>query len=97
MRRIRYLDQARVEQVEAASYYESQSRGLGVRFAEALREAVARIEMDPMLYPEAGSGTRRCLTRMFPFGVIYRAHGDEIVIIAVAHLKRKPGYWRGRK
>ncbi|WP_407936397.1 hypothetical protein [Limnochorda pilosa] len=40
--------------------------------------------------------TRRVLVRGFPYQVVYHLRPDEIVIVAVAHLKRRPGYWRNR-
>jgi hypothetical protein len=40
--------------------------------------------------------TRRCLTQQFPFGVIYQVLTDRILIVAVAHLNRKPDYWLNR-
>ena len=41
-------------------------------------------------------GTRRYLMRRFPYLVVYRATPDKLQVIAVAHGKRKPGYWRNR-
>jgi len=43
-----------------------------------------------------GKNTRRCRTKRFPYGLIYRCKGDEILIVAVAHLHRRPGYWHDR-
>ena len=39
---------------------------------------------------------RRCLTRRFPYGIIYQIVDHEILIIAVMHLKRRPMYWQNR-
>lgn len=51
-------------------------------------------------YPEVGTphllGTRRVLTRGFPFSIIYKAQEQQLVIVAVAHQRRKPEYWLRR-
>lgn len=51
----------------------------------------------PGLGQSVGSGFRRAVLRRFPFSLIYSEEPTEIVIIAVAHQKRRPGYWRGRR
>ncbi|CAN5338656.1 hypothetical protein BH24GEM3_BH24GEM3_16160 [soil metagenome] len=77
-------------------HYDAEVPDLGAEFAEAVERVVQEITA----YPELGSpylaGTRRRLVRRFPFSVVYRLRPEEIVILAVAHQKRKPGYWRGR-
>lgn len=40
---------------------------------------------------------RRVLTTRFPYALIHRTPPDEIVIVAVAHTSRRPGYWRDRE
>lgn len=43
------------------------------------------------------AGTRRLLARRFPYAVVYRVRGEQVVeIVAVAHYRRRPGYWRRR-
>ena len=49
-----------------------------------------------MTWPVIEAELRRRLVRRFPFGILYRIEPEEIVIVAVAHLRRKPGYWRER-
>ena len=82
--------------VEAARYYESQALGLGAAFLKEVRQASEAIAS----YPEAAAivrgHTRRRLLRRFPYGLLYRADPQEIVVVAVMHLGRKPGYWVGR-
>jgi plasmid stabilization system protein ParE len=52
-------------------------------------------------YPQSGAPlggpNRRYLVQRFPYGLIYREEGDRIFILAVAHLRRRPEYWRGRE
>ncbi|MEW6688102.1 MAG: type II toxin-antitoxin system RelE/ParE family toxin [Pseudomonadota bacterium] len=52
-------------------------------------------------FPEAGSPIgskrRRVLVARFPYSIVYRHDPDFILIVAVAHQRRRPGYWRGRR
>ena len=82
--------------IEAAAYYEAQQTDLGKRFLAAIQDATNSILINPRLYPVVGLDVRRCLTKVFPFGVLFRIEPDEIVIIAVMHLARHPDYWKQR-
>ena len=94
--KVRYLSVAEIELDEAYAYYEKQEIGLGLRFYTELRNTVDRI----IAYPEAWSlisgEIRKCRTKVFPYGVIYQFQKEEILIVAIAHLHRKPEYWRDR-
>lgn len=88
--------EAEQEMLEAAIYYQSQSPGLGVDYLSEVDRGVQAISESPITWPVVKGELRRRLVRRFPFGILYRIEPDEIVIIAVAHLRRKPGYWRKR-
>ena len=96
MRGVRFHDDARIEFIEEVAYYEGVQRGLGERFRVSVEAAVALA----VALPHAGSshrfGTRRVFPMRFPYAVVYVAQPAEIVVFAVAHFKRKPGYWRDR-
>lgn len=79
-------------------YYESQVRGLGFQFLSALEEGYRLILSNPKAWSTLQSefSFRRCLLRRFPYGLIYKVQENKIVMVAVMHLSRKPGYWRGR-
>jgi plasmid stabilization system protein ParE len=87
-----------VEELEASiSRYESQQPGLGAAFLVEFKRTRERI----LELPEAarlirGEVRRRPIHR-FPYAVLYRVSIDEIVIVAVAHRRRRPGFWRGRQ
>ncbi len=81
---------------EAAKYYEHQAAGLGVEFLLELEHAVETIKEAPTTWPIIEGQLRRRLLRRFPFGVLYHIDEKEIIIIAVAHLRRKPNYWKTR-
>lgn len=91
-----YDPAARAELLEAAAYYEECRAGLGKAFLSTVERAVARLSNKPLRWRKIGGRFRRCLVKQFPYGIIYAVEGDDIFVAAVMHLKRKPGYWRGR-
>ena len=97
MKPVVFLPEAEQEMLEAAIYYQSQASGLGVDYLSEVEQAVQAIAESPMTWPIIEGELRRRLIRRFPFGILYRIEPDKIVIVAVAHLRRRPGYWRGRK
>ena len=96
MKTVRFHPDAEAEMCGAAAYYETQQHNLGRRFLTSVQDAVNRIAMSPDLYPVVEGDVKRCLTQTFPFGVLFRERPDQIVIIAVMHLHRDPGYWKNR-
>jgi len=80
----------------AVQYYEDRQPGLGLRFAEEVYAAVARIAQHPRAWPQVSNRTRRCLVGRFPYGVIDQPAQDTLRVIAVASLHRRPGYWKDR-
>ena len=88
--------EARTELIESIRYYESQQPGLGRRFLEAIMEALRRIQAHPGRYRVVFVIWRQCRIPRFPFGIIYRVADRRIEVIAVMHLRRKPGYWQHR-
>ncbi len=96
MKPVVFLPEAEQEMLEAAKYYESQATDLGIDFLSEVERAVNSIAELPMTWPVIEGELRRRLVRRFPFGILYRIEPEEIVIVAVAHLRRKPGYWRER-
>jgi len=97
MKPVVFLDAAREEMVEAALWYEGKAPGLGADFLSQVRLAIDQIAS----FPDAGvlvaEQTRRRMVRRFPFGVLYRVEPERVVVAAVMHLRRKPGYWRDRR
>lgn len=96
MKPVRFHPSAESEMIEAASYYESQQHGLGGRFLVCVQAAINRIQLNPELFPKVDGDVRRCLTSTFQFGVMFRIQTEELQIVAVTHLHRKPGYWKNR-
>ena len=88
--------QAKQELRNAVKYYESKHNGLGKRFLIYFRESVFKIQSFPQMYHEVEKNIRQCCLSRFPYGIIYRLKNNQIQIIAVMHLYRKPGYWKER-
>ncbi len=93
---IAILPEAEAELQDGVAYYDRESRTLGDRFANAYLDALDRIAASPRLYPRRGRDFRQCRLKKFPYALVYRIQRQTIIVIAVAHLSRKPEYWRGR-
>ncbi len=93
--RVRFLAAASKEFSNAVSYYDSQKDGLGDEFAEEVWRTISRIVSHPLAWQRLSERTRRCLTKRYPYGVLYQERSDSILIIAVMHLRRHPQSWRG--
>ena len=91
-----YHPEALNELIESAQYYESCSSGLGHRFLDSVENALNVICGNPLLFCADEAGRRRCVIRKFPYLIIYKVKEDCIFILAAAHGKRKPGYWKSR-
>ncbi len=94
--KIVFLSVAELELVSAIQYYEEKEVGLGLRFYAEIKSTLNRILTYSQAWRMLSLNTRRCRTKVFPYGVIYEIRTDEILIIAVAHLHRKPEYWKSR-
>jgi plasmid stabilization system protein ParE len=82
--------------MEAYRWYADRSLDAAEAFREELARAGRAIQRSPQIWAPYLSGTRRYLMKRFPFIVVFRAAADRIEIIAVAHGRRRPGYWKGR-
>lgn len=94
--KIRYLAPAQQEIDEATRYYAAISPHLGQAFAQELRRLMRLVATMPTAWPSCGEGLRKCLMSRFPYLVIYAPLADELLVLAVGHQYRMPGYWRDR-
>ena len=98
MKSVTFDSEAEAEFRAAALYYESQRAGLGDDFVAEVEQAVQRIAQTPQAFPLHGSsGLRKCLLRRFPYTIYFLELADRIWIAAVAHQRRRPGYWSHRQ
>ena len=94
--RFRFLEGARDEFKEAVDYYERQGRGLGDDLESEVFAAIERASHDPMSYKSFDSGIYRIPVQKFDYNIYYAVEEDTLVIAAVMHNRRRPGYWKRR-
>lgn len=92
----RFLLPAEEEMTEASQFYEAASTGLGIDFLDDVQRVINAVRESPLAGSTVGGKFRRVLLHRFPFSIIYAAEADAIVIVAVAHQRRRPNYWRSR-
>lgn len=95
--RYEFHPEALAECEEAARYYAERDPELAPRFVEAVEDALDRVLESPTRWRVIDEDVRRCLTRVFPYGVLYTIEPDFVLIVAVAHCSREPGYWKNRR
>lgn len=91
-----FLLLAEEEMIETAKYYEGEAQGLGVDFLDDIQRTIDRILNNPKIGQAIDNKLRRSLCSCFPFSLIYAIESDGILIVAVAHQRRKPLYWKER-
>ncbi len=94
--RVRILPAAKTEIEEAADWYEVAREGLAARFLDELDTGLRRIAEHPNAWHPLSPRVRRYRLNRFPYGIIYHLCEDEVLVVAIAHLHRHPGYWRHR-
>jgi len=92
---------AEQEAQQAAQWYEDRRVGLGFEFLAAVDTALQRIGDDPLQFPILETlpdepSVRRFLLKRFPYTIIYEVVSPEIQVLAVAHVRRRPQYWKKR-
>ena len=92
----RFLSVAEEEMSEAAIFYNTKSPGLGRDFLADVQQAIDRLRVYPEAGVEVADGLRSTLLRQFPFTLIYSLESDGLLIVSVAHQRRRSGYWRSR-
>ncbi len=101
MHDVSLLEDAVMEAQEAAYWYETQRAGLGREFRQALKQSLEILRegiVTGIPWPGAlgERGVKRIPMKRFPYNVVFAAIDENIVVLAVAHQRRRPGYWRHR-
>lgn len=92
-RAVRFDPSALAEAEEAVRWYAQRSPAARSGFVAELDRAIALITEAPLRWPSYEAGTRRLVLRQFPFAIVYRVLVESVVIVAIAHTSRRPGYW----
>jgi plasmid stabilization system protein ParE len=96
MRPIDYLPGARQDYDESFDWYAERSPIAAERFCNAVDAALNRIAADPEQFTLIDKYHRECLVLRFPFRIVYRLDAERVLVVAIAHAKRRPGYWKLR-
>jgi len=94
--RIVFHPLAEREFIEAVRFYEARADGLGRDYIRQVERALGYIAANPETGNVLTGTIRRWLVQRFPFAQLYQFSADEISVIAVMHLRRRPGYWKRR-
>ena len=85
---------AQLELEQAADFYDLESQGLGAEFLDTVETALHALLEFPDSCPVLLGETRKLVLKRFPYSVMYWIDGEVIVVTAIAHQRRRPGYWR---
>ena len=96
MRKVRYHPAARAEFLRQVEYYADISARLAEHFDRAVHTTETQAANTPEAWPKYKGMTRRVVDRQFKFSLVYLHSADEVYIVAVAPMRRDPGYWRER-
>ncbi len=96
MKRVAYQRLATVELFDSSAYYDERRPGYGERFICAVEQAIEDARKQPLFGRPEAAGCRSWRVKRFPYRVVYRLEPDTLRIVAVADLRRLPGFWLGR-
>ena len=91
-----YYKEAKAELIEIVDYYNNISEELGYDFLKKIRSSINKICEYPESYTTISKFNRKCHCKLFPYNIIYHKFNNSIYIVAIAHEKRKPNYWKKR-
>jgi toxin ParE1/3/4 len=91
-----FHSEAEAEFIESAAHFEREVPGLGRRFGRAVKEALEIIVKHPEIGSRLNGELRSFVVAGFPYSIIYAPYQGSLFVLAVAHGRRKPGYWGSR-
>jgi len=94
--RCEFHPEALAEYEAAALYYSERDAAVAERFVAAVDDAIDRVLDSPTRWRVIEQDVRRCLTHVFPYGILYTIEPGFVLIVAIMHCSREPGYWKSR-
>lgn len=94
--RLEFFDDAAAEIEEDRAWYLERSGSAEAGFLRELDHAIQQVADAPLQWPQYLAGTRRYVFPTYPYSLVYFVEDDVINVVAVAHDKKRPGYWRKR-
>ncbi len=94
--RIDFHPEATAELEASANWYAERSPIAAREFCVAVDVAISNITADPERFAAIDARHRVSCVQRFPFQIVFREDKDRVLIVAVAHAKRRPAYWRHR-
>ncbi|MDQ3281916.1 MAG: type II toxin-antitoxin system RelE/ParE family toxin [Acidobacteriota bacterium] len=94
--RLEFFEEALAEAEEDRAWYRDRSDSAEAGFLRELDHAIQQVTDGHAQWPQYLAGTRRYVFPTYPYSIVYFVEDDVIRIAAVAHDKRRPGYWRKR-
>jgi len=91
--KLKFLPEAEMEFREAARFYEDRAPGLGFAFVTEVHRATNMLLTQPLIGAPLVDDLRKYVLRRFPYNLIYADAADTLIIVALAHHKRRPFYW----
>lgn len=96
MNQLRFFDEAEIEVEEDRNWYRQRSESAEAGFLRELDHAIEQVVGAPFRWPKYIAGTRRYVFSTYPYSLVYFVDDDVVNVVAVAHDRRQPGYWRKR-
>jgi toxin ParE1/3/4 len=96
MKRVIFHPEAKAEAKEAIHWYLTRSQPAALELTKELKGAYTTLRKTPGICPIFLRGTRRVILDRYPFSVVFREVPSGIQVVAIAHAKRRPGYWAKR-
>ncbi len=93
---LRFHPEASDEYQDALAWYFVRSPQAAARFEAEVERLVGVISSTPKLFPMYDADSRFAMLGRFPFNLVYQEREDHLPVVAMAHSRQAPGYWRGR-
>ena len=93
---LRFHPEAEQEYLTSLRWYRDRSLTAAVNFEQVFGRAIAAIQNAPRRWPIYFDDFRKYTLHQFPFSILYQEFDSEVVVFAIAHGSRRPGYWRDR-